>query len=172
MSRKLKNIKFEIEPDEEEGEVTTKDVTVKELKVKQVKRILFSATSTAKDKAAINAEKEKEQKAEEEKELLTEGEEEVEEGPEVIQTIFDMFGKEFKELFDLTVKGIGWDELEELAPSQIEELYEGFKEVNSVFFQVAQSMGIIEGVQTVLGSLKEDLLEGFVSVFATAMKTS
>jgi len=180
MSRKIKDMTFEVE--NEKGELEKLVIKIKELTVKQVKRLLFSATSTVKNKA-IEREKIKKEKLEngqkeESKEnpeneegLLSDEEKEQEDNTNVMDSIFDIFGEEFKELFDLSISGVSWERLEDFTPSQIEELYDGFKEVNKVFFRVAQSMGIIEGVTRVLGSLKVNLLEEFANSFNSGIDT-
>ena len=89
MNRQIEKISFVIE--NEEGKEDTKEILIKELTVSQVKRILFSATSS------VKADKEKR-----ESDAITE-----ENMDDITGNIFDIFGKEFKELLkELKRKGV------------------------------------------------------------------
>lgn len=93
-----------------------------------------------------------------------------------ILSIFDSFAKpnqeaqgledalaEAKELFPMSIEGIEWDELKELAPSEIKQIYEKFREVNNVFFDVACTLGINTALEEIIRALKNDFINMFVS---------
>ena len=149
MSRKTKAVPLTIENDK--GEEKEVEVIVKELTVKQVRRLLGSALSTAK----------KEKENQEEDGAKTE--EASNNAESVIGTsILDIFGDEFREMYNISIKGLDYEDVEDLTPSQMKELYNVFYEVNSVFFETAQSLGIIDAIKGVLGSIKEDYLKEYV----------
>jgi hypothetical protein len=66
----------------------------------------------------------------------------------------------------IAVKGLKAEDLKSWAPSEIEKLYNGFKEVNSTFFAIAQRIG--------LGSLMEEVRQAiaadFSSLFANSLR--
>lgn len=64
-------------------------------------------------------------------------------------------------LFDLSISGIQFNELEELAPSEIKQIYEKFKEVNSVFFDLADSMGFKDILKELADGIKKDFSKLF-----------
>ena len=61
-----------------------------------------------------------------------------------------------RELLELACPELTMDELLKLYPSEIEELWEGFKEVNSSFLEVARTIGLgealIGAVRGIVGS--------------------
>lgn len=52
---------------------------------------------------------------------------------------------------------ITFGDLEEMAPSEIKEIWNQFKEVNDSFFELAQKMGL----QEILETLKKSIIEDF-----------
>jgi len=71
----------------------------------------------------------------------------------------DILKDAFKEHLALGVEGVSFDELIELAPSEIKVLYEKFKEVNKVFFEIAQQVGILNLLQKVKMELQASFLK-------------
>lgn len=64
-------------------------------------------------------------------------------------------------LFDLSISGIQFKELENLAPSEIQQIYDKFKEVNSVFFDLADSMGLNDLLKELASGIKKDFSKLF-----------
>lgn len=54
----------------------------------------------------------------------------------------------------------------DMTPSEIEELFTAFKEVNASFFRMAQAMGLGE----IIKGLKKTLLSEFAGIFADSLK--
>jgi len=75
---------------------------------------------------------------------------------------FDLIKDAFKEHLALGVEGIAFDEIMELAPSEIKTIYTKFKEVNGVFFEVAGQMGLLDLLQRI----KLELQNGFLKSLA------
>ena len=73
---------------------------------------------------------------------------------------------EAKELFSMSIEGLQWEELKDFAPSELKMLYDKFREVNAVFFDVARSLGIEEALGEIIRALKSD----FISIFAASSK--
>ena len=59
---------------------------------------------------------------------------------------------------------VSLDELMDMAPSEIKQLWDKFQEMNSVFFDVAQKMGIAE--------IWEDLKKGVIADFSKLLALS
>jgi hypothetical protein len=78
----------------------------------------------------------------------------------------DSFSKQVQDYLPMCLEGADLEQLKELPPSKLKEIWLAFKECNSVFFAVAQTMG--------LGELGERLRSAFVSdflrTFARSMK--
>lgn len=152
MSRNTKTVNLII--DGENDEEITLNVVVKELTVKQVRRLIGSAIS-----------KKKEDKQNENPEDETDVAEKPEADDNPIgSNILDIFGDEFREIFDISIKGLEWEQVEDLSPSQLKELYDAFQQVNKLFFEIAQKLGIPDALKELLGSLKEDYLKVFASL--------
>jgi hypothetical protein len=75
---------------------------------------------------------------------------------------FDLIKGAFKDHLELGVEGIIFEELIELAPSELKLIYEKFKEVNAVFFEVAQQIGLLDLLQRI----KLELQNGFLKSLA------
>lgn len=60
------------------------------------------------------------------------------------------------------VADITLEEIKELAPSEIKVIYDAFREVNSVFFEVAGTVGLGK----VLDELKQSIVKDFARQFA------
>lgn len=73
-----------------------------------------------------------------------------------------LFKKEFGNYLPKAITGIEFDELLDLAPSELKEIYDKFLELNSVFFDVARSAGLGE----LLGQLKAAAQRDFLKLLA------
>ena len=65
------------------------------------------------------------------------------------------------------IVGITFEELQDLAPSELKELYEAFKEVNETFFDLLGSLGVMD----ILGNLKSQFTQDLMKVSANASNT-
>lgn len=91
-----------------------------------------------------------------------------------VKQILDMFDQEktvsFFSLLDeqfLPAAGnITIDEIKEMTPSELEEVWAAFKEVNKSFFGLAQ----IKGVQQVLEKIQESFMADLLALFASLSK--
>ena len=75
---------------------------------------------------------------------------------------FDAIKDALKEHLELGIEGISFDQLVLMTPSELKTIYEKFKEVNSVFFEVAQQMGLID----LLRKIKIEIQNGFLKSLA------
>lgn len=66
--------------------------------------------------------------------------------------------KELQILFDLVVDGVNFESLNKYTPSELRELWDTFKGVNSVFFDVVNSLGIMESLKELINATKNDFL--------------
>jgi hypothetical protein len=71
------------------------------------------------------------------------------------------FIEEIEKVFEMSVSGIGFKELNRYAPSELREMWDTFKGVNSVFFEAINSMGITESLSGLIKATKDDLLKIF-----------
>jgi hypothetical protein len=76
----------------------------------------------------------------------------------------DAFQEQLKEYLPKCIEGASLDDLKQLPPSKLKEIWLAFKECNSVFFEVAQTLG--------LGNLVERLRSAFVSDFGRMFANS
>lgn len=76
-----------------------------------------------------------------------------------------LFGQ-VDELLEISIPGLKVDTLYDWAPSEIEKIYIGFKEVNSVFFGIAQRLG----VDRLLGEIEQAIARDFSKLFASSLK--
>ena len=77
---------------------------------------------------------------------------------------FDSIKAVFGEHFAVGIEGISFPELWDLAPSELDQIYKAFKEVNHVFFQVARQAGLIEMIETIKEALKQDFLKSLATL--------
>lgn len=77
---------------------------------------------------------------------------------------------DFKEYFGNTVlpsfSNITFDDLIEMAPSELKTIWEKFQEVNSVFFEVARSLGL----EKILEDLRRAIIEDSLNLLAPSLK--
>ena len=59
-------------------------------------------------------------------------------------------------LLEVATEGLDIDSLKEMAPSEIKQVWDAFREVNSVFFDTAKALGMGEAVSEVKKSLVSD----------------
>lgn len=70
----------------------------------------------------------------------------------------DLLKDAFKQHLALGVDGIVFDELLSLAPSELKTIYDTFKEVNAVFFGIAQQIGFLDLLQKIKLELQSNFL--------------
>lgn len=88
------------------------------------------------------------------------------EGEEELVTLASgMFGQ-VDELLAISIPGIKVDALKAWAPSEIGKLYDAFKEVNAVFFGVAQRLGL----NNLIAELEKAVAQDFSALFANLLK--
>ena len=59
-------------------------------------------------------------------------------------------------LLEVATEGLDMDSLKEMAPSEIKQVWEAFREVNAVFFDTARALGLGEAVAEIKKSLVTD----------------
>lgn len=83
---------------------------------------------------------------------------------------------DFKALFEIhlpkALTGVTFDELVKMAPSDLKQIYDTFKEVNSVFFAVARSVGLGELLNQVIQAIQKDFLRLLADSFLPGTKMS
>jgi hypothetical protein len=79
-------------------------------------------------------------------------------------------GESWRELFQkalpLVCEGLDFDGLVQLAPSEIEELWKAFKEVNASFFKIAGWLGMETMVDKAVAAIRQGLAGEFSKAFA------
>jgi hypothetical protein len=70
------------------------------------------------------------------------------------------------------LSGVTLDELIKMAPSDLKEIYDIFREVNATFFDVARSMGMGELLNQVTQAIQKDFLKLLVDSFTTDITIS
>ena len=88
---------------------------------------------------------------------------------DLMQGDFDTSLDGLKQLIDKFLplcSNIKQEDLYSMTPSEIEGIWEQFKEINSVFFRVSQQMGL----NSMLGDLKEAVIKDFSSSLAALSK--
>lgn len=81
------------------------------------------------------------------------------------ETNLNSFRKQIDDILPL-VTDITLDDILKMAPSEAKLVYEKIKEVNSVFFEMAESLGMIK----VLGNLKDSIVGDFSSLVVDSLK--
>ena len=71
----------------------------------------------------------------------------------------DVFKKEFSNYLPRAVEGVKVEDLLDMAPSELKEIYDKFKEVNGVFFDVARSVGLGELMDNIKTAIQKDFLK-------------
>jgi hypothetical protein len=79
---------------------------------------------------------------------------------------FESFQEQLKEYLPKCLEGASLDDLKLLPPSKLKEIWLAFKECNSVFFGVAQTLGL----GSLLERLRSALANDFGRIFATSLK--
>lgn len=64
------------------------------------------------------------------------------------------------------------DKAKDMAPSELKEIYDAFREVNEVFFETAQQLGLGDLVMTVKEAIMKDILELFADLSKQAIAKS
>lgn len=64
----------------------------------------------------------------------------------------------------LGVEGVTVADLMEMAPSEIDTIYQAFKEVNKVFFAVAQQAGLADLLRQLQEAIKRDFLSSLAAL--------
>ncbi|KKM00924.1 hypothetical protein LCGC14_1799580 [marine sediment metagenome] len=65
---------------------------------------------------------------------------------------------------ELGVQGAKLEDLRRMAPSELKVLYEAFKEVNTVFFEVAQQVGLKDLLRTLQETVRKDFLNSLAAL--------
>ena len=78
----------------------------------------------------------------------------------------DSFTKQIQDYLPICLEGADLEQLKELPPSKLKEIWLAFKECNSVFFAVAQTMGLGE----LGGRLKSAFVKDFLATFARSTR--
>ena len=78
----------------------------------------------------------------------------------------EAFTKQVQDYLPLCLEGANLEQLKELPPSKLKDIWLAFKECNSVFFAVAQAMGLGE----LGGRLKSAFVNDFLKIFASSTK--
>lgn len=81
-------------------------------------------------------------------------------------TLPDVVDK-FQDLLPIAT-GMTADELMEMAPSELVTIYDTFKEVNAVFFEVLASLGITK----ILAEVKTSTVQNFSGLFANYLQVA
>lgn len=81
----------------------------------------------------------------------------------------DMFSisgiqKLLNEHLELAVQGATLDDMKKMAPSQLKVLYTTFREVNTVFFEVAQQVGMGDLLRTLQETVRRDFLSSLATL--------
>lgn len=85
----------------------------------------------------------------------------------------DLFGQ-IDELMALSVPGLNIKKLtgsedppeDGWAPSEVKKLYDAFREVNTIFFEVAQRLGL----NNLIGEMEKAVAKDFSALFATSLR--
>ena len=75
-----------------------------------------------------------------------------------------------KPLFAECVEGLTFEELKDLFPSEIKNIWEEFKKVNFVFFEVVQGLGLNKVLDEILNALKSDFIGIYAGLSREAIK--
>jgi len=73
-------------------------------------------------------------------------------------TTFAYILKEVQANMALTIEGITLEELMDLYPSDLKELYKVFKEVNGAFLDAADQMGILDILKQMRDAMRRDFI--------------
>jgi len=68
------------------------------------------------------------------------------------------------------VSDLALEDVASMAPSELRQVWDAVKEVNTDFFDLARAVGLGQAVDKVLAQLKEALLSDFSSLFAASLK--
>lgn len=78
---------------------------------------------------------------------------------------FETFQEQLAEYLPRCLEGASLDDLKQLPPSKLKEIWLAFKEVNSVFFDLAQTLGLGSLVERLRSALAND----FGRIFAGSL---
>ncbi len=78
-----------------------------------------------------------------------------------LETIISQVKKILPQIID-----VAFDELTEMAPSEIKLIWEGIKEVNDSFLEMARSLGL----EKILTDIKSAILKDFSGLVASSLK--
>lgn len=82
-----------------------------------------------------------------------------------------LFLDQIKRVMNLSVSGLSFDECKALAPSELRLVYEKFREVNAVFFDIAGLLGlgsVIERVKVTISGILSAELSGLLNAATPA----
>ena len=91
-----------------------------------------------------------------------------------IDSISELVGidDDIKKLFPHCVSGIEWKDLDDLTPSELKGLYSDFREVNSVFFEMARTLGLTPMLEEMIRAVGKDFSKILSDSFSSATETS
>lgn len=72
----------------------------------------------------------------------------------------------------LVIEGMDVSELVELAPSDLEKLFDAFKEVNKSFLAIAEEVGLMNLLTNMKETLKQDYLKSLADLSSQVIKTA
>jgi len=85
--------------------------------------------------------------------------------PTTITSVKDILDKHLS----MAVDGITMAELTKLAPSDLQKIYTAWREVNAVFFVVAQQAGLTDLLRTIKEAVQKDFLSSLVGLSRLAI---
>lgn len=92
----------------------------------------------------------------------------------IVRDVFSLFdqkeGLSFESLLDESflpkISNLTLDEIKDFAFSELEIIWDNFKEVNAVFFKLVRAMGM----EKILNELKEATMQDFLALYASLRK--
>lgn len=88
-------------------------------------------------------------------------------------TSINFFEKELQNFINLALEGEhNWKDFINFAPSDLEKLWDKFKEVNSTFFGIARSMGIDQALLELINQFRSEFLGVLVASSSRAIRES
>jgi len=70
-----------------------------------------------------------------------------------------VFKEEFGNYLPKAIEGVNLDEMLEMAPSELKAIYDKFKEVNTVFFDIAREAGLGVLLEQLRTAIQRDFLK-------------
>jgi hypothetical protein len=80
---------------------------------------------------------------------------------------FEQLAAKIPELAPMCISGFDWEKVDDVTPSELKKIYDAFREVNAVFFEVGRT---IEGNHPLLVDLRLSLINNLVMKYADLYK--